>query len=104
MDNGALTLLGLSLGNLQGRDAHETISIVAQHAHAYTRGNGFDAETGNPNDHIAAVILTATARLLANPSQVASKSIGGLGMNYRPFQGFTVGEQLVLNRYRQRTA
>ena len=108
MDNGALTLMGYSLSSLTGRPQrpadHEALSIVAEYAKSYTRGNGFDPVTGNPNDALAAVILTATARLIANPSQLAGRSIGGLQLNYRPWQGFTVGEQLVLNRYRQRTA
>ena len=85
MDNGALTLLGYSLRGLTGRDDHEALSVVAQYAKAYTKGAGFD-ENGNPNDDVAAVILTATARLLANPGQLAVKAIGGLSLTFRADQ------------------
>lgn len=45
----------------------------------------------------------AAARLPKNPSQMAGKEIPRLSMAYPPVR-FTLGEQVGLNRYRQRTA
>jgi len=56
------------------------------------------------NDDLAAVIVTASARLLASPAMTRSKTIGPITFVLTPFNGFTVAEQMVLNRYRQRTA
>lgn len=55
---------------------------------------------GEPNDELAAVITTAAARLLANPEQVDS----GVGSTWTrgSFQGWTLAELFVLNRYRVR--
>jgi len=76
------------------------VPIVTVMARAYTRGRGF--EDGEPCDEIAAVITLAAARLAANTAQLPidetagpfSKSIRGA------FGGWTLAEQLVLNRYR----
>ena len=88
----------------QGTD-HELVALAGQHAtiitamaRAYTRGNGFtDAE---PNDEITAVITTATARLVANPEQIATTT-GSVAVN-GGFTGWTLAETFVLNRHRKR--
>jgi hypothetical protein len=70
-------------------------------ARAYTRGEGFtDGDDGDPNGDIAAVIVTAAARLVANPEQLAS-DVGTVSTR-NGFSGFTLTEQIVLNRYRKR--
>lgn len=80
--------------------AQEHTTIVRAMARAYTRGNGFQGE--DVADDIAAVITTATARLVANPEQlhyaVGSARISGA------FKGWTLAETFVLNRYRKRAA
>ncbi|WP_221634676.1 hypothetical protein [Nocardioides luti] len=68
-------------------------------ARSYTRDRGFDG--ADPFDDVAAVITTATARLLANPGQVGNTAgpftvAGG-------FTGWSLPETFVLNRYRKRT-
>ena len=65
---------------------------------AYTRGNGFTG--GVPNKELRAVIQTATARLTANPDQVAS-TVGGVTIA-SGFNGWSLAELAVLNRYRKR--
>ncbi|GAA4889527.1 hypothetical protein GCM10025789_02430 [Tessaracoccus lubricantis] len=65
---------------------------------AYTRGNGFTG--GVPNRELRAVIRTATARLTANPEQVAS-TVGGVTVG-AGFNGWSLAELAVLNRYRKR--
>lgn len=78
--------------------AEEHVPIVTAMARAYTRGKGF--QDGSVAEDIAAVITTATARLVANPEQVhyavGSARISG------SFNGWTLAETFVLNRYRKR--
>lgn len=79
--------------------AEEHVVIVRAMARAYTRGNGFDLD-GFPNEEIEAVIVTATARLVANPEQLRH-SVGGVQM-LDSFKGWSLAETFVLNRYRKR--
>ena len=78
--------------------AGEHLPIITAMASAYTRGNGFTA--GEPNEEISAVITTATARLMANPDQVQYK-LGNMSFQSF-FNGWTLAETFVLNRYRKR--
>lgn len=79
--------------------AGEHVAIITAMARAYTRDNGFDVD-GFPNDDIAAVITTATARLVANPEQ-NRHSVGGV-QQLDGFKGWSLAETFVLNRYRKR--
>ena len=79
--------------------AGQSVTIITAMARAYTRGNGFSG-VGAPEDDLAAVITTATARLVANPEQLRV-TVGGVQMD--GFQGWTLAELFVLNRYRRRT-
>jgi len=80
--------------------AEEHLPIVTALSRSYTRGNGFT--TGEPADDIRAVIVCATARLMANPEQLGyqrgSVSLAG------GFTGWSLAETFVLNRYRKRAA
>lgn len=80
--------------------AEEHVVIVTAMVRAYTRGGGFTE--GGPNDELAAVITTATARLVANPEQV-DYAVGSVQQG-KGFQGFSLAETFVLNRYRRRSA
>ncbi|MEZ5202731.1 MAG: hypothetical protein R2742_16180 [Micropruina glycogenica] len=78
--------------------AGDHAAIVTALARSYTRGRGFaEAE---PTEDIAAVIVTATARLVANPEQLAS-DVGSVSVR-GGWQGWNLAEQIVLNRYRVR--
>ena len=73
-------------------------AIITAMAKSYTRDRGFYG--GVPFDDVAAVIATATARLAANPGQIAQTTgpftvTGG-------FSGWSLAETFVLNRYRKR--
>ncbi|MEU0575249.1 hypothetical protein [Dermacoccus nishinomiyaensis] len=87
----------------QGDDAElvalagQSVTIITALARSYTRGNGF---SGVAADEIDAVITTATARLVANPEQLRV-TVGGVQTD--GFQGWTLPELFVLNRYRRRT-
>jgi hypothetical protein len=71
-------------------------------ARAYTRGRGFDDD--GPNEEVAAVITTASARFVGNPKQVSiALTTGPFSMDVRSFfNGWTLAELFVLNRYRRR--
>lgn len=83
---------------------------AAQHAliaaegviEAYTRGR--HARAGAYRPGVRSVVLTAAARILANPGQVSVRVTSGAVTVSKGagWQGFTLGEQQVLNRYRKR--
>lgn len=78
------------------------VPIITVLAKAYVRGRGFSGNT--PNEEIAAVIATASARLAANGPQLpVDHTIGPFTESIRGgFTGWTLAEQIVLNRYRVR--
>ncbi|OMC09227.1 hypothetical protein [Mycolicibacterium fortuitum] len=78
--------------------AGQHVQIVTAMARAYTRGRGFNG--AEPNAEIAAVITTATARLVANPEQIPT-TVGSVDIR-GGFTGWTLAELFVLNRYRVR--
>lgn len=86
-------------------DDEQLIALAGQHAavvtalaRSYTRGRGFAA--AEPAEDVAAVITTATARLVANPEQLAA-DFGSVSLR-GGWQGWNLAEQIVLNRYRVR--
>ena len=84
--------------------AGPAVDTITAMARAYTRGRGFTDGGGEPNEEIAAVILTASARLASNAQQVSgSRTVGPFTEDCRSFfNGWTLVEQAVLNRYRVR--
>ena len=59
------------------------VPIITTMAKAYTRG--FD--DGEPNDDIAAVITTASARLAGNTEQLSRKKVGEVEYEYSSLRG-----------------
>ena len=80
--------------------AEEHLPVVLAFVRAYTRGGGFI--DGEPNDELAAVVTTVTARLVSNPSQARAEQMGDYSVSPAVFAGFSLAEQMVLNRYRRR--
>lgn len=84
--------------------AQRAVDAVTLMARAYTRGEGFDqgVNADEPNAEIAAVVLSAACRLARNPGQLpTSESMGPFSFEVRGgFQGFTLAELAVLDRYR----
>ena len=76
----------------------EVVPVITAMVSAYTRGRGFDL--GDPSDELAAVITTASARMVANPEQLPTR-VGSVEVR-AGFQGFSLAETFVLNRYRKR--
>ncbi|MGH3642535.1 MAG: hypothetical protein ACRDUX_26305 [Mycobacterium sp.] len=93
----------VNTGDVEGLaegDLDTVVPVVTTMAKAYTRGRGF---TGNePNRDIAAVIVTASARLAANGKQVRRTRIDDVEYEYALQSSFawSLAEQSVLNRYR----
>ncbi|MCI4675296.1 hypothetical protein [Candidatus Mycolicibacterium alkanivorans] len=76
----------------------ETVPIITAMVSSYTRGRGFVA--GEPDDELAAVIICASARLAANPEQIPTR-VGSVEVR-GGFNGFSLAELFILNRYRVR--
>ena len=77
--------------------AGHSVRVVSAMAKRYCRGNGFAG--GQVESDLAAVILAASARLVANPEQVDSQV--GTASIRGGFKGWTLAERAVLNEYRQ---
>lgn len=80
--------------------AGEHVTIIKAMAMSYTRGNGF--KDGQVTEDVHAVIVTATARLIANPEQL-HYATGAVRFS-DGFKGWTLAETFVLNAYRKRAA
>jgi hypothetical protein len=90
------------VGDVLEGNATLVVPMITTMAKAYTRSHGF---FGNePNTEIAAVITAAAARFISNPSQISrSQTAGPFADDVRGgFNGWTLAEQFVLNRYRTR--
>lgn len=81
--------------------AHQHVDVVTAMCRSYTRGNGF-YDGREVADDLAAVILTATARLVGNPEQHRADTVGPFASTHTV--GWTIAETFVLNRYRKRAA
>lgn len=83
--------------------AGQQLPIVEAMARAYTRDRGFTDD--GPEPDVAAVLVTATARMMANPGQIARDSAAGpFTESVRGgFVGWSLAETFVLNRYRKRS-
>lgn len=68
----------------------------------YTRGKGFKA--GKPTPGLLAVIAAGSVRLVTNPEQAELYVLDGITIRPAVFNGYTLAEQSVLNRYRRRFA
>lgn len=93
------TFLGRTVDNSQ---ATSVIQVVTSFARSYCRGAGFT--DGVPNSEIASVILSASARLISHTRQVGideAKGPESARFLASPFT-WSVGELMVLNRFRQR--
>ncbi|MEN3221285.1 hypothetical protein PUR22_10615 [Mycolicibacterium porcinum] len=88
--------------SLKSGEVTTVVPLVTTMAKAYTRGRGFNGN--EPNAEIAAVITTASARLSANGTGLMSKKVDDVEYQYSLASsfGWTLAEQIVLNRYRVR--
>jgi hypothetical protein len=78
----------------------EHVPLVVAFVKAYPRGRGFEEGIA---DDLAAVVITAAARLVTNPAQLEREHAGEY-IAVGSFAGWTLPELAVLHRYRRRTA
>ncbi|MBV5244179.1 hypothetical protein KUF57_11595 [Mycolicibacterium sp. PAM1] len=80
--------------------AAQAIPVVTTMVKAYVRGG----EAWEANEELDAVIVTASARMVSNPSGLSHDDTAGpFTRSIRgAFQGWTLVELFVLNRYRKR--
>ncbi|MDJ0337633.1 hypothetical protein [Cryobacterium sp. PH31-O1] len=79
------------------------VVVVSEMVKAYTRGKGFD-EYSEPNTALAAVIVSATARLSNNPDGTITVSVDDYQTRRTVFEGFSLIERQVLDSYRRKAA
>lgn len=95
-------LAALTGQQVNAGQAEAVLAIVSAQAKSYTRGRGWDT-AGEPYDDVRAVILTASARLLSDTSQITTdEAMGPFRVSRTPFNGWSTSELYVLNRYRER--
>ncbi|WP_298043089.1 hypothetical protein [uncultured Citricoccus sp.] len=87
-------------------DHQAAYTLARAMVYGYTRGRGFD-EQGQVDPYerpdLAAVITTVAGRLSKNPTGLReSQTAGSFSHDIAGWQGFTMAEQVVLNRYRVR--
>ncbi|WP_235733812.1 hypothetical protein [Mycolicibacterium austroafricanum] len=84
--------------------AGKHLTVVKAMAKAYTRGVGFDSHGYPSSDDLVAVLITATARMVTHPEQIARTDTAGPFTRQIAggFTGWTLAETMVLNRYRKR--
>lgn len=75
----------------------EHLVVISQMAHSYTRGRGF-LPSGLPTPSVSSVLVSATARLVANPEQLEAQ-IGTVSLR-AAFKGWSLAELAVLNAWR----
>lgn len=102
MDDFHILLSGAPF-SVSDEQAASTRKIAEGLVSAYCRGRHVDAR-GVYRPGVQSVIDLVAARLLANPGQVQYREQSGPFSTHRGegFSGFTLSEQLVLNRYRKR--
>ncbi len=80
------------------------LKVATDVVFTYTRGQGFNAVTGQPGDDLAAVVLLAAGRIYTNPAATEMTTVDDYTVRYAAFNGWTLPELAVLNTYRRRTA
>ncbi|TFD80542.1 hypothetical protein [Cryobacterium psychrophilum] len=79
------------------------LPLIVEIVRTYTRGRGFDT-FDQPLPSVAAVIISATARLTNNPEGTITVSIDDYQTRRTVFEGFSLIERQVLDSYRRKAA
>ena len=103
------TVTGTDVAEYLGRgDDFDLVTLAGRHVvvvtemvTAYTRGKGFDV-SNQPNTALAAVIVSATARLSNNPDGTITVSVDDFQTRKTVFEGFSLAEHIILNGYRRK--
>lgn len=78
----------------------EHLPIVTAMVRRYVRGAGFTGT--DPDDDLAAVIVSSTARLVKNPTNDTLQVAGPFTVRPGTFDGWTLPELAILHSYRKR--
>jgi hypothetical protein len=90
-------------GAVTDEQLQAAVLAVTEMVRAYTRDRGFTIDL--PDDDVAAVITTSTARLASNPEAIQQEDIAGeYAVRKTAFSGWSLAELAVLNRHRQKAA
>lgn len=81
--------------------ANAHLPIVTAFVYGYTRGRGFTTD-GDPRPDLAAVIVSAAARLVSNPEQLHQYTTGDYTERPAVLNGWTLTELAVLHNHRKR--
>lgn len=79
------------------------LPIVTAQVRSYTRGRGF-SEAGYADANLRAVIVSATARSVANPTGSGTLRLGNTSHTPGIYAGWTLPELAILHGYRRRSA
>lgn len=79
------------------------LPVVMAQVRTYTRGRGF-SDAGHPDVNLRAVIVSATARSMSNPTGAGSLRLGNMTTNPGIYAGWTLPELAILHGYRRRSA
>lgn len=92
---------GIQRPNVEAQAA-TAVQIADGLVAAFCRGRHVDAK-GEYRPGVEGVVITAAARILANPEQVSVREQAGPFSLYRGegFQSFSLAERMVLERYRK---
>lgn len=84
------------------QQALTALTLAEAAVSAYVRGRG-KTSGGDWKPGLGEVILSAAARIVANPSGIQYRDQAGVFSTSRQssFEGFTLAELVVLNRYRK---
>lgn len=82
--------------------AAQALQIALGLVESYCRGRHTNM-AGNFRPGVRSVVLTVAARIMENPGQIQKRDQAGAASYLRGegFKGFTLGEQICLNRYRK---
>lgn len=94
---------GGALDDLTEAKAGQALVLAASAVDAYLRGHAKD-DSGAYRQGVGEVVLMVAARIAANPHGILFRDQAGVFSTSRQssFQGFTLAEQIVSNRYRKR--
>lgn len=98
---GLVKFTGISRPDVE-EQAAEALKIAESMVAAFTRGRHVN-RAGEFREGVEGVIVTSAARILSNPEQVSVREQVGPYSLYRGegFQGFSLAERMVLDRYRK---
>lgn len=95
-----LAFLGLDVDDATTARATVALELARGYVAGYTRDRGFTDTVAD--DALGSVIVTTAARLYSNPTGITQEMAGQASVARTTFNGFTLAEMNVLDRYREK--